>query len=287
LEIRSLSFVVVEATDLDAWRAFACDVLGLMPNEALSNENALYLRTDDHPFRLVVERSAREGLGSLGWQVAGPDAFTAALRELEKEGLELTLASDAECSARCVKGLVRFEDISGARHEIHHGIVLDHVPFQSPAGVSGFVTGEQGFGHVVLPAPDFPALYDFYTRVLGFRLSDSMQLGPISLHFLHCNGRHHSAALLGAPNPAGIFHFMLEAQSLDDVGYALDRVAEAGAKVTATLGKHTNDQMVSFYVRSPSGFDVEFGTGGLTVDDATWTTAEITRTSFWGHKGLA
>ena len=287
MDIRCLSFVVIEATDLEAWRVFACDVLGLMPNAALSSDSALYLRTDEHPFRLLVERGERDGLGALGWQVANPDAFAEAVTDLEKEGLEVTLASEEECAARRVHGLARFVDASGARQEIHHGIVFDHVPFQSPAGVSGFVTGDQGFGHVVLPAPDYAALYDFYTRVMGFRLSDTMRLGRLELSFLHCNARHHSAALLGAPNPAGIFHFMLEAQTLDDVGYALDRVADAGVEVTATLGKHSNDRMISFYVRSPSGFEVEFGMGGLAVDDATWTTGEITKTSFWGHQGLA
>jgi hypothetical protein len=40
--------------------------------------------------------------------------------------------------------------------------------------------------------------------------------------------------------------------------------------------------MVSFYSRSPSGFDVEFGCGGLRIDDATWTVSEITKPSFWG-----
>ena len=37
-----------------------------------------------------------------------------------------------------------------------------------------------------------------------------------------------------------------------------------------TLGRHTNDLMTSFYVRTPSGFEIEYGTGGLVVDDDTW-----------------
>ena len=38
-----------------------------------------------------------------------------------------------------------------------------------------------------------------------------------------------------------------------------------------SLGRHTNDLMTSFYVRTPSGFEIEYGTGGLVVDDDTWT----------------
>ncbi len=56
---------------------------------------------------------------------------------------------------------------------------------------------------------------------------------------------------------------MLEVDQLDDVGRALERVRKHQAPLSATLGRHMNDQMVSFYVRSPGGFDVEFGTEGL------------------------
>jgi len=44
---------------------------------------------------------------------------------------------------------------------------------------------------------------------------------------------------------------MLEARTLDDVGYTLDRHHEAKAPISMSLGKHTNDQMASFYSRSP------------------------------------
>jgi 3,4-dihydroxy-9,10-secoandrosta-1,3,5(10)-triene-9,17-dione 4,5-dioxygenase len=55
------------------------------------------------------------------------------------------------------------------------------------------------------------------------------------------------------------------------------------APLSATLGRHMNDQMVSFYVKSPGGFDVEFGTEGLQVDDARWVARESTAVSYWGH----
>lgn len=42
--------------------------------------------------------------------------------------------------------------------------------------------------------------------------------------------------------------------------------------------------MVSFYARTPSGFEVEFGWGGLPVDSATWRVARHEKMSSWGHK---
>jgi 3,4-dihydroxy-9,10-secoandrosta-1,3,5(10)-triene-9,17-dione 4,5-dioxygenase len=44
-----------------------------------------------------------------------------------------------------------------------------------------------------------------------------------------------------------------------------------------------NDLMLSFYVKTPGGFDVEFGTEGRQVDDGQWVARESTAVSLWGH----
>ena len=38
-------------------------------------------------------------------------------------------------------------------------------------------------------------------------------------------------------------------------------------KMSATLGRHVNDKMLSFYMKTPGGFDIEFGCEGLEVAD--------------------
>ena len=132
----------------------------------------------------------------------------------------------------------------------------------------------------------------FYTDVLGFRLRDSMRMPaeffggkpgdpPVWFRFLGCCPRHLSLALAPVPAEAGIVHLMIEVAALDDVGRALDRCARRGAPVSASLGRHANDLMVSFYVRTPGGFDIEYGTDGRTVDDATWVSRESTAVSLW------
>ena len=54
-------------------------------------------------------------------------------------------------------------------------------------------------------------------------------------------------------------------------------------KMSATLGRHVNDKMLSFYMKTPGGFDVEFGCEGLQVDDKDWIARESTAVSLWGH----
>jgi 3,4-dihydroxy-9,10-secoandrosta-1,3,5(10)-triene-9,17-dione 4,5-dioxygenase len=190
--------------------------------------------------------------------------------------------------------MLRFDDPAGNAVEVFCAAALEHRPAVSPYG-NQFVTGDMGMGHVVLPvAGAADAALSFYTGVLGFRLRDSMRMPaefvggkpgdpPAWFRFLGCCPRHHSLALAPMPAPAGIVPLMTEVAALDDVGRALDRCTRRGAPVSASLGRHANDLMVSFYVRTPGGFDIEYGTDGRLVDDATWVSRETTAVSLWGH----
>jgi 3,4-dihydroxy-9,10-secoandrosta-1,3,5(10)-triene-9,17-dione 4,5-dioxygenase len=54
--------------------------------------------------------------------------------------------------------------------------------------------------------------------------------------------------------------------------------------MSATLGRHVNDKMLSFYMKTPGGFDIEFGCEGMQVeDDHDWIARESTAVSLWGH----
>jgi len=222
-------------------------------------------------------------------------------RALADAGVAVKAGTADELAARRVASMLRLEDPAGHPLEVFCGAALEHRPSVSPYG-NRFVTGAMGMGHVVLPVPPgSSAAFDFYTEVLGFRLRDSMRMPaelvkgggevgggaagdpPVWFRFLGCNPRHHSLALAPLPAPAGLVHLMIEAASLDDVGQALDRCARRGAPVSATLGRHANDLMVSFYVRTPGGFDIEYGTDGRLVDDVTWISRESTAVSLWGH----
>ena len=79
---------------------------------------------------------------------------------------------------------------------------------------------------------------------------------------------------------------MLEMEDLDDVGRALDRTRAQGVPITADLGRHTNDRMVSFYAGSPSEMSVEVGWGARLIDDNDWTPTEFVGPDPWGHQGL-
>jgi len=100
--------------------------------------------------------------------------------------------------------------------------------------------------------------------------------------FAHVNARHHSLAFGPGRSRSAFHHFMVEVSDLDAVGRAYDRLETMGLPIATTIGKHTNDEMVSFYVRTPSGFEIEYGCGGRKVDDATWVPVTYDSPDAWG-----
>lgn len=288
-EISALSYIVAETTDLGKWQDYAENVLGMMASTAPSGD--LYLKMDERQFRMAVQQGERDAYVATGWEVPNRDAFVRVLERLRQADVAWTEADAALCKRRCVQQLAAFSDPSGNRHEVVWGYKSDFRHFASPVGVARFVTGDIGMGHVVLPAPGFEETMRFFRDVLGFGLSDMFNFKPagedgpsVPIYFLHCNnGRHHSLALAGYPVESGCVHVMVEVESMPEVGRAMDRMAARGVQQSSTLGQHTNDRVTSFYMKSPSGFDVEFGYGGAVVDWAQHITHEFTQVSLWGH----
>lgn len=290
--IRSLGYLRIEATDVSAWREYGVKVLGMVEGRGPA-EGFLYLRMDDFPARLVIEPGQHDRLSVVGWECANAAGLQSVRDSLDAEGVPFCEATEAEVTDRRVDEMIRFADPSGNRLEVFHGAALQHRRVVSPYG-HRFVTGEQGLGHVVLSTRDDAEALHFYRDVLGFQLRDSMRLPPqlvgrpadgppAWLRFFGCNPRHHSLAFLPMPTPSGIVHLMIEVGDSDDVGLCLDRALRRKVPMSATLGRHVNDKMLSFYMKTPSGFDVEFGCEGMQVDDDDWIARESTAVSLWGH----
>src|SRR2546427_706904 len=72
-----------------------------------------------------------------------------------------------------------------------------------------------------------------------------------------------------------------------EIGMTYFLCQDQGVPVARGMGRHTNDHMVSFYMQSPSGFEVEYGWGARVVDDNTSQVQQHTRGSIRGHLPLA
>lgn len=282
--IEQLGYLGFGVSDLAVWERFATDVLGF--TVARRDERGFSLRMDDYAQRYFIEPGG-DDLAFVGFEVADRAGLDECEKRLRAAGIEVTAGTPEHCARREVKELLSFRDPAGTPVELFHGPRMAEGPFRSKCVGSRFVAGELGLGHLVISTPDRDRIRDFYLEVLGFGLSDHIQVNlggyPVDVAFLHVNRRHHSLAM-GGPMPKKIHHFLIQVESLDDLGLALDRTLDFGLHVVQGLGRHPNDRMVSFYAETPSGFQFEYGWGGKEIDLGDWQPTVYHQISEWGHR---
>ena len=281
MSVQALGYLGISTQDIGAWSDFATHQMGLeLVDRAASS---LAFRMDDRRQRIIVDRERPDTERFFGWEVASASSLDALAGKLESAGVAVRREPASLADQRFVRDLISFRDPAGNRLEAFYGPALADAPFAPGRSISGFRTGAEGMGHVVLMVSDFEAALAFYQDLLGFQISDYMRTPKVC--FLHVNARHHSLALF-ENSRQGMHHLLVELYSLDDVGQGYD-IARAADRVKVSLGRHSNDYMTSFYMQTPSNFLVEYGWGGREVDVATWQPKEVsTLASFWGHEGL-
>lgn len=283
MSVISLGYMGINSKKLDDWNGFATDLLGMQKVD--QGGGMSLFRMDDRKQRLIITGEGEEDLAFMGWEVADAAALDALAAKLENNGVAVTWQSAGLADQRHVAGLISFHDPDGNRIEAFYGPEIASDPFLSGRPISGFKTGSLGMGHAVLHVANVEGILHFYRDLLGFKVTD-YGLKPYPLYFFHVNGRHHSFAMVGSGRK-GIHHFMVELLSLDDVGQAYDIAETRDEGVAYSLGRHSNDHMLSFYTNTPSKFFVEYGWGAQIVDPATWQPFETHEgPSTWGHERL-
>ena len=287
-KIKGLGYIGCEVTDFNAWDSLLDTVYGL-EQRADSGESLRHYRMDDNHHRLALHKSNSNKLKYIGWEVEFQGDLDNLAAELSNKGIAVEAGSAALREERAVMDLFVVSGPDDIRLEMFFGPVQDLKPFTPKRGMEGYNTGDLGMGHIVLATADRAASVKWYEDNLGFRLSDHIFWDDIQATFLHCNPRHHSLAFMnpvGGMKPGDLGHFMFESLSLNDVGRAYDIVHEHKVPLALTLGRHSNDHMMSFYIYSPSGWWIEYGHGARLIDDAEWEPKFYNSPKIWGHEML-
>jgi len=247
---------------------------------------------DDRVARLVVRPPSRDrptrgnGPFVVGWECPSEAEWQRCAEAIEKAGMAITPAPETNWYTEAFSCI----DPAGVQCEYFYGGKVDPADyFVSPLGVS-FVTGAQGLGHVTISTPRCREAVEFYNGVLDFQVRETKITGPERAWrwaFLSPSEREHSLAVMDTGRDGQLMHILIEVADLDTVGRAMDRCLDGAAPMSVSLGRHWNDEMISFYVRTPSGFDVEYGFGGRKVDAAEWSRRAqggSGAVSLWGHR---
>ncbi len=284
-----LGYLVIETDKLDETAAVLADVIGLMPGSSPSGDRVW--RNDDRAQRVVLHDGPANDITAVGLAATDADASADLANRISALGYDVVQGTVAEIAERRVETLWHTMSPWGVRIEVVTGQEIAADPVSTPMMPGGFLTDSMGLGHAVFYVPDLDEAHRFVVDGLGFGRSDSLHFTPVpgvdvQGAFYHCNGRHHTLALIQPPfmPPTHLHHVMFEMNDRDDVGAAFDRAFAAGVPLPSGLGRHPNDQMFSFYLETPTGFQVEVGYGGVVVEENWANDTVYSQISAWGHQ---
>ncbi|MBZ3900308.1 MULTISPECIES: VOC family protein [Streptomyces] len=284
-----LGYLVIETDRFTDWRRFGAEAIG-MHHDAL-DRNHMRFRLDDHTCRFLFRRGPAEDVVVTGWHLDDHSTFERIEARVRAHGVPVVRGTDDEAALRGVERLLRFPGPKGITQEIYTTPVRTAAPLSMLN--SAFVTGASGMGHVAITSTRPERLRGYFATVFDARLTDyideTISGVKLRIRFLRVNERHHSiavAAVRGLPiDPVRtrVQHLNTEVANLDDLARGYERVHALGFDMALSVGQHTNDKELSYYARTPSGFEWEVGWNPIVIDETTWEPTTHQGISVWGH----
>ncbi len=117
-------------------------------------------------------------------------------------------------------------------------------------------TQPRRLAHVLMFTSDVTKAIEFYTRVLGLRLSDHSSDNVAFLHGIH--GSDHHMIAFARSNAPGHHHFSWDVGSVDEIGAGAMHMLEKGYDKGWGLGRHVLGSNFFHYVRDPWGSYSEY-----------------------------
>lgn len=284
-----LGYLVIETNRFTDWRRFGTEAIGMHRDDL--DSGLTRFRLDDQECRFLLRRGPAEDVVATGWHLDDHTTFERIEARIRAHGVPAVEGTKEEAELRGVERLLRFPGPKGITQEIYTTPTLSPEPLRMLA--SGFVTGDSGMGHIAITSTKPAQLRGYFNTVFDARLTDfideTISGVKLRIRFLRVNERHHSiavAAVRGLPiDPVRtrVQHLNIQAATLDDVARSYQRVHELGFDMALSIGRHTNDKELSYYARTPSGFEWEVGWNPVVVDETTWQPTTHRGISIWGH----
>ncbi|MFJ5956983.1 VOC family protein [Paenarthrobacter sp. NPDC092416] len=277
-KLRSLRSVSLKVPKTVAAKDFYHEVWGLSTVE--EDGNRFWLRgtgSDHHILRL--EQAEQNGLGSISFALATPQDVDLAAVKLAALGIPLFREPGPLDDAAAGYGL-QLVDPEGRLLELSANVHA--VVSQEPAGRRAL---PKKIAHVVLNTVDIDRATDFYTQVLGMRVSDWSEH---QMAFLRCNSEHHVIAFNQAPWTS-VNHVAYEMQSIDHFMRGIGSLKSHGIAPQWGPGRHGPGDNTFSYFTDPNNLVCEYTSEVAQVDEDSWLCRTWKRTpelsDQWGTAG--
>ena len=109
--VKSLGYLIIDATDLDAWEKYGTELCGM--ELTVKTADRLEFRIDEKEYRFVINKADENAGRVIGWEVGGPKDLDEIVGRLEGAGYTVTRHSREEARERRVTQLASFTDPDG------------------------------------------------------------------------------------------------------------------------------------------------------------------------------
>jgi len=244
IQARRIGHATFETPDLDQAIDYFTQVVGLVLTER--DKDRAYLASRIGALSVALDRGGEARCTRLAFEVAADTDFADASRRLADAGLASERRND---SAPGLSEVLTLNDPKGTAIDLF----AQWRPVGAPADVAG--AGVLKLGHVAFVVGDPKAMAEFYTTVLGFRVSDWIDDFFV---FLRCNADHHAVNFVRGEQSV-LHHFAFEVRDFAALQNACDllgrkRIPIAWGPVrlgpghnVAIFHRNGDDHMVEFY----------------------------------------
>lgn len=254
--------------DLEEGVHFYRDVLGLI-EVARDESGRVYLKAwDERDHSSVILREADEaGMDFLGFKVLDEATLDQLEKDVNDYGIETTRIPAGDLLETGER--VRFTIPTGHQFELYATKTFVGNPLGTHNPKPYCAESDSGiapirFDHALLYGPNVLGVLDFFTKVLGFNLTeyvtlpDSDQKGAL---WMSCSNKAHDIAFVEHPEPDRLHHVSFLLDSWDRVLRAADIMSTNDVPVDMGPTRHGITRGGTIYAWDPSGnrFETFFG----------------------------
>jgi len=245
IPVKRLGHVTFETPDVERQIDHYTQVVGL--SVAAKEKDRAVLATYLGEEVVVLERGPQERTTALSLQVDADFDMSQGRRELKDRGIQSEARSNV---TEGLKSVTAFTDPNGTRVELFSESKL----LAATEGKNGAAPIK--LGHIAFMVRDPQEMVDFYTKMLGFRVSD--WAGDF-FAFLRCGPDHHTVNFLKGDQQR-MHHFAFELKDWAHVQGACDHLSQKDVQIIWGPGRHGIGHNIFMYHFDPDHRVVEFYT---------------------------
>ncbi|MCM3718628.1 3,4-dihydroxyphenylacetate 2,3-dioxygenase [Fictibacillus phosphorivorans] len=280
--------VVMNVTDLNASRDFYVNALGFIETASSSDWMALRGLEEHCHHSLLLKKADKPGVHAVSYKV-WEDAHLDALASFFKGKGSKVLWKEADQSVGIGRTLC-VEDPSGIPLEFFvemEGVERCIQKYDLYKGAR-----VQRIDHINCMVPDVEAAVSFYTKELGFRVSEytATEDDRTWAAWLHRKPTVHDVAFMNGEGPR-LHHVGFWLSDPMSLIHCCDVMASMGYAdhIERGPGRHGLSNAFFLYIRDPDGNRIELYNGDYLTSDpdfkpVKWDINDPRRQTFWGHK---